>query len=232
MGLNNNTTSGGLSSKLTIVGGRFVLRGEEGTEGAESRDLTKVKNQGKTVWELKYKSLFGYITSGIITDGEYPGVDIMVEDGGDSYELNFPLDSRYLFDMIKRLPNMDMSKPVNIEVVEGKKKTRTGNPTYKLHLVQDGHQIHDYYIEWKKDSQGNNIHELLHGIPDAVEGRKGWSFEAQEDFLLCKFEEFFSDFQAPEVADDSPTDQVPAAVTDAGEPAEEAPADFEEPLPF
>lgn len=226
MGLSNETTEVITGTKLNIVGGKFTLRVNEGTEGAESRELTKGKNEGKTVWELKYSTLKANLVGGTIADGEYPGVDINLFDtmNGDSYTINFPLDSRYLYDFIKRLPMVDTSKEIDLQIHEGKKKTRTGNPTYNLFVFQDDKPIKDYYVEWKKDAEGKNKATMLHGMPDAEKGIKGWSFEKQEEFLLGKFEEFFNTF--------TPSEQAPVAGDDLPADGPDANDEFETDVPF
>ena len=192
MGLKNTTTPSSMTgTKLSIVGGKFTLRVQEGTDGAESRILTKGPHAGEAVYELKYPAIEGYIVNGGIIDGEYPGVDIEVEDGSESFVISFPLESRYLFELIKRLPNVNITEKVSIELQELSKKSRTGNPLYRLNVIQGGRQLQDFYTEWKKDETGKNVATLLHGMPDAEQTRKGWDFTKQEDFLLGKLEEFF-----------------------------------------
>ena len=205
MGLNTHTTNiAGVDSSLSIVGGKFTLRVSEGTDGAVSRKLTKGKNEGMEVWELKYPSISGLFISGAITSGEYPGVDITIGDDLESYTINFPLDSRYLYSFIKALPNVDTSREITIEILEGKRKTRQGNPTYYLRVVQDGKVVPDYYTEWKKDASGKNIPVMLHGMPEAEDTPRGISFMRQENWLLERLKEFLSDEPvAAEPEDDS-----------------------------
>ena len=211
---NETTPTTGNNTSLSIIGGKFSLRVDKDTPGAIPRKLTKGKNEGTEVWEMKYSTLIGHIAGGRITSGEFPGVEIDIVDykANDRYTINFPLDSRYLYDLIKRLPNVDTSSEVSLEVVEGKKKTRQGNPTYNLHVVQNGKALYDYYTEWKKDTSGKPVPTLLHGMPEPVHGPKGWSFEAQENWLLERFEELFADYKTPDcdipslTEDDTPPD--------------------------
>ena len=201
MGASNETTTQ-TGTKYTIVGGRFTLRVEEGTPGAESRTLTKGKNEGKTVWEIKYASLVDYyLVGGSIQSGEYPGADILLRDAGTGEEVTvtFPLDSRYLFDLIRALPVADTSKPFNLEMHEGKKKTRTGGPTYSLRIAQNGRLLSDYYTEWKKDASGKNVAHPLHGIPEPKNGPRGWNFTEVEDFLILELERMLADYAEPSV---------------------------------
>ena len=217
MALSNTTTNiSSFGTTLTIVGGKFTMRVEKGTPGAEPRTLTKGKNEGMEVWELKYKSLSGFLVGAEIVKGEYPGAEIRIADfrANDSYTIQFPLDSRYLYTFIKALPNIDTRKEVSLEIVQGKKKTKQGNPTYRLHVVQDGKLVKDYYTEWKKDASGKNVCHCINGMPDAEHTVRGWNFQRQEDWLLERFEEFFADYKAPTQEDagtvDIPDSEIPA----------------------
>lgn len=197
MGLNNQTTEQ-MGTKLSIVGGAFTIRVPEGTAGAEPRKLTKGKNEGKEVWELKYQSLSNvYLAAGTQVDGEYPGADVVFRDAdsGDEYTVNFPLDSGYLYQLIRSLPNVDTSKPFNIELHASKKKTKTGTVKHDLRLAQFGKLLGDFYVEWKKDAQGKNVPTPLHGIPEPKQGPRGWDWRDVEDFLLLQFQDFFDDYQ-------------------------------------
>lgn len=203
MALDNNqpTQSDSYGTKLTVIGGRWTLRCADGTPGSEQRELTKGDNAGTTVSEMKYTALSGHISGGRIVDGNFgksADVDLTDLKTGERYTVNFPLDSRYLFDFIKRLPNMDCSKDVRLEIVPHKtKRTMKGNPVYSLHAVQYGAIIPDHYVEWKRDGSGKPKANTVHGMPDAIHGARGWSFEAQEDWLIEKFIAFFEDYIAP-----------------------------------
>ena len=196
MGLSNNTTEQ-LGTKLSIVGGRFTLRVAENTAGAEPRTLTKGKNEGKEVWEMRYLSLEDVVlVGGKIVESEYPGVDVMLRDNqtDEDVTINLPLESRYLFDFIRHLPNLDEHSPFNVEMHESKKKTKQGDTMYNLRLVQFGTILPDYYVNWSKDEDGKNVATPLHGIPEPKHGIKGWDFRDVEEFLLEQFREFFDTF--------------------------------------
>lgn len=232
MGLSDKTTEQA-GTKLTIVGGKFTIRVQEGTEGAESRTLTKGKNEGKEVWELKYAALTDmYMIGGAITTGEYPGADIQLRDAstGDDVTVSFPLDSRYLFDFIRALPVADTSKPLNLEMHEGKKKTRTGGPTYNLKIAQNGRLLNDYYVEWKKDAQGKNVAVPLHGIPEPKNGPRGWDFRDVEDFLILELEKMLEDYSEPAIPYHVETGSVLESQPDDRPPVSDrdVPADFDE----
>ena len=227
MALSNTTTNvSSFGTTLNIVGGKFTMRVEKGTDGAESRTLTKGKNEGMEVWELKYKALSGFIVGAEITEGQYPSAEIRIADfrANDFYTIRLPLESRYLYTFIKALPNIDTSSEVSLEIVQGKKKTKQGNPTYNLHVVQNGKLVKDYYTEWKKESSGKPICSCINGMPDAEHTVRGWNFQRQEDWLLERFDEFFKSYDPP-TQDDAGTVVAPAA------DIEEEP-EYEDDIPF
>ena len=91
---------------VNIVGGKFAIRAKEGDEGAVSR---KNKNQ-ELVWERIYDSL-----TGIIVDVKVERVEalkaynyiIEVNDVGDVYYVNIPVDSRYGDSLAMKLPKIE-----------------------------------------------------------------------------------------------------------------------------
>lgn len=193
MGLDNNTTNNTFQgTSLSIVGGKFTIRVPEGTEGAESRELEKGKNAGTTIWELKYKSLEGLLVHGSIEDNEYIGktAKVVLEDGPETYQVDLSLESSYLYQLIKHLPNINPIDAVRIELHDFISK-KTGKQKILLNLYQNGNKIKNFFEEWKKDSSGKNVCHCLNGMPPPEETRKGLDWTKQEDFLLGKFEEFF-----------------------------------------
>ena len=196
MGLSNTITpvQGG-GHKISIVGGKWTLRVAEGTPGAESRKLTKGKNAGQQVYELKYSAIEGFIQSGRLTENEFIGLEaeVSLADGRDNYDISLPAESRYLKEFIKRLPNINPAETVRMELVlNPKRKTRTGGDCFNLHVLQNGRMVDDFYTDWKRGADGKPVATLKHGMPEAVKTRTGWDFKAQDEFLFDKFEEFFA----------------------------------------
>ena len=211
MGLGNTTTENEFfGTNLSIVGGKFTLRVEEGTDGAESRLLTKGKNEGKEVWELKYKTLEGKVISGILEENDMIGLQaivMIIDDEGENYEIKIPAESRYLKEMIKRLPNVDSTSTVKIELVQHKtKRTKTGGPVFNLHVVQNGRVLSDHFTKWN-----NQKPTAINGMPEAVEGRAGWDFKAQDEFLFEQFDKFFANVNEQPAPEASSSPATPSA---------------------
>ena len=236
MSLDNRTTeTDSYGTTLAIVGGKWTLRCAEDTPGAIERALTKGENEGKIVHELKYASLSGHLAGGRIVSGNYgktAEIDLIDYKTEDRYTVGMSLDSRYLFDFIKRLPNLDTSREIRLELVEHKtKRTKKGTPVHNLHAVQNERMVSDFYIEWKREPGEKAVPTLLHGLPEPIEGIKGWNFDSQEEFLLVKFEEYFAGYAVPESDIPPLPEEEPSVAEDTAGVA--TPADeYEDDIPF
>jgi len=196
MALTNNITMTAAGTSLSVVHGKWTMRVAEGTPGAAPRQLTKGKNEGQTVWEIGYSSVSGHIVHGALVESDLVGLtaELTLKDhkNNEEYKISLSADNRMLKDLIKRLPNIDSTKEVKLEIVKHPtKKTKTGGDVFNLHIIQDGRMIPDFYTKWSKVNGENKV-ERLHGLPDGVKTRTGWDFRAQDEFLLEKFEEFFA----------------------------------------
>ena len=216
------------NNSLSIIGGKFTKRVQEGTIGAISRKITKGKHEGETIYEVGYPTLSGFLASGNLVDNEQIGMQavIILKDADGEYELSFSAGvkemSQHLKAIIRSLPNIDPSKETFFSIKENpKKKTRTGNPVFNLGVYQDGHRVKDFYTEWHKNEKGENVCTNLNGLPDAEKLRDGtYDYRDQNEFLLMRFEEYFSDFSPVEV-------KQQAAHQEA-----DVPADEEDDAPF
>ena len=194
MGLSNTSPVQGNRNILTIVGGQFAKRCEATVEGAVARKLTKGKNEGKEVYELRYSNLSGYIQSGVIRETTYGlSIDVVISDEDDTFYVEFSSDSSHFKALASRLPNIDRMEPVALSLVPHKTKTTsTGNPVISMYVSQNGNLVDDYYVSWTKDeATGKFTAEHLNGLPDVKKTRKGYDFTDQDEFLLTAFETYF-----------------------------------------
>ena len=170
MGLSN--TSGGGKKYVTIVKGMWTLRVEEGTEGAQPRELTKGPNAGKTVFEKYYNTLSGMLVGGSINQGQF-GSDLclVLEVEGVEYTLQMPIPSDYFSSFAKCCASLDLDKEVVLGLGRDKQKDQPF-----MFIKQDGASVRSNYT---KDEPN--------GMPQwekkEVMGKTTWSHEAQDDFL-------------------------------------------------
>ncbi len=239
MGRSHNTTPD-LGDSLTIVHGKWTERVQEGTPGAVSRKLTKGKNEGSLVWELRWPTLDNlHLISGRFVQPEGFS-DEQVEltckdyDTGELFILSLPYDSKYLKTFIMCLPKLDTSRPFSLELHLGRGKTPSGDDKFNLRVVQEGVSLKTHHFqEWKKDEQGNNICLHHNGCPPPADNRdkRGGKldFSEQNNFLCQYLEDYLGGHVAvePEYASEPPPDAPPES-----EPAPDAVDPLDTEIPF
>ena len=117
---------------ITILGGKFCQRVEEGTEGAK----TRVNKVGNTVHEKFYESFTGKLINITVQDGDYGKTwNFSFQDKEDVYTLQLSYSNSFSTAFLKMLPNIDLTKEMKVspstKEVDGKKKN-------SLFINQDG----------------------------------------------------------------------------------------------
>lgn len=132
MGLGNN--EGGRF--VSIVGGRFCIRVPEGTAGAE----TRVNKLGKQVTEKYYDNFTGKLVGIRVTDGNYGKQwEFSFQDSGEIYKLQLGYTNSFAKNIIKMLPNVDLSK--EMKVSPQTKVEADGTKKSSIFINQDGKAI-------------------------------------------------------------------------------------------
>jgi len=203
MAKTDNTTPS-MGNSMSIVGGKWTERVQEGTEGATSRVLTKGKNEGSAVWEIGYSNLADVklVSAALETSEHIKGLqlNIVVQDvfTAEQYPLTMSATSKYAKAFISVLPNLNQELPFNLELHLARGKTATGADKYNLRVYQNGKALESAYIKWSKDANGENNHTMLLGCPDATQKRDGsWDFDAQNEFLWDALETFLKEDFVP-----------------------------------
>ena len=117
---------------ITILGGKFCQRVEEGTEGAK----TRVNKVGNTVHEKFYESFTGKLINITVQDGDYGKTwNFSFQDKEDVYTLQLSYSNSFSTAFLKMLPNIDLTKEMKVspstKEVDGKNKN-------SLFIYQDG----------------------------------------------------------------------------------------------
>lgn len=172
MGLHNE--SSGRQTFVTIVGGKFTIRLADGDDNpnAVERTLEKGPNAGKVVRELQFTHLDGVITGGEMHTSDF-GTDftLFMEDDGEAFKLQIPLDSQFFGQVAKRLPNLDPTLKVLFGLGWDKERQRNF-----LYIKQGEASIHMNYTK-------DNPNGMPPPIKKSVKGQEKWDFEDQENFL-------------------------------------------------
>lgn len=117
---------------ITILGGKFCVRVPEGTPGAVKR----VNKIGKTVYEVFYDSFTGKLMNIRTRDGEYGKTwEFDFKDGGEVYTLQLSYSNSYATNILKILPNVDLSKEMKVQPAQ---KIEDGKTKSSLFISQDG----------------------------------------------------------------------------------------------
>jgi hypothetical protein len=146
--------------------GKFHTTVEKDTPGAVLREYETSDGKKGSKHELVAQSITGKITNVSIYDGDF-GKSVQVTLGDNELILALSTNSNFGEDMMKKLPNIDVTKdvkfsPYSFEDEKGKK--RKG-----LTIYQDGNKIADYYHEKK----GDKIVEI-NGYPKVPKESKDW----------------------------------------------------------
>lgn len=224
MALSNHLTPD-IGDTMTAVAGKWRRRVQEGTPGAELRELTMGNNKGSTVWELGWPSLENvHLIGGKLIKNEQVGLqaEVIFKDFmcGETYVVSFGAKSRTLKTLIERLPNLDPDMAFNMELHPSRKKSASGATMYNLRVVQNGSSLESHYIKWHKDAQGNNVVECLNGCPEAVKDpvTEEWDFTEQTRFFLKVFKEYFDEYIPPHPNVDEITAYTPVKADDDDAP--------------
>lgn len=140
MGLNQNSNR----IYLSVADGKIIQRVKEGTPNA----IQRVTKNGKTVHEIKFGSLSGFLSAVSIKENEF-GKDWIfeIEDNGEVFNLQMMYNSRYATTFLNALlnPVVDLNLPITItpwsKEVDGKSKTavylKQGEEDIKWYFTKD-----------------------------------------------------------------------------------------------
>jgi hypothetical protein len=142
MGATPHTGGGG--NYYTVADGKLIKRVKEPTAFSKER-TTKT---GKQVHEEFYKDVSGRIVSATLRDGEY-GKDwqIRLEDAdGEASIVTMRHGSRYVTDLGKKLPNIDISREVVIAPYDFTDQ-QSGKRRSGLTITQGGAKVQPAYTK-------------------------------------------------------------------------------------
>lgn len=140
MGLQNSSNR----IYLSVADGKIIQRVKEGTPNA----IQRVTKNGKTVHEIKFGSLSGFLSGVSIKENEF-GKDWVfeIEDNGEVFNLQMMYNSRYATTFLNALlnPVVDLNMPITItpwsKEVDGKSKTtvylKQGEADIKWYFTKD-----------------------------------------------------------------------------------------------
>jgi len=187
MALGNN--SGASKKFVTIVGGKWVVKVDEGTEGA----VTRENKLGEIVHELQYSYVDGDIAGGRIKQGQFGStVELELVDDGEAYNVQIPVPAigqigDYFMTFGKACRNIDPTKKLFLGL--GFDKDR--NHSF-LYLKQEGQTVKSAFT--KEDPNGLPPWEKKTAM-----GKTVWNADLQNEFLYGEIQDFFASLGSTEV---------------------------------
>lgn len=171
--------------------GGFIVRCQEGDEGAFSRTITSGKNKGNIVWEKKYPYLDGHLVDAYIEPGEgqmSSSLVLKIHDKPSKMDIiiNCFANSRYAKGFYARCGNIKLSQPLILSPYSlPNQRNPAGANIVGWNMCQGG-QKKENIIQPTVDQDE---------IPKGVEkkkpgGGKVWDDEAQMEFLLDIFDKW------------------------------------------
>lgn len=208
MELKTNTQSADKTFLTILSDGKFHQRVDENTEGAVARTYKKdiLDSKGKktgeeedvTVHDLVFSEATGMITNMYFLKGQF-GENLIVEIDNDG-AISFNSNQSYGEQLLRKLPNIDLSKPVTLAPYNFAKN---GKSNKGVTVIQDGEKLQDYYFDYENKKSQN-------GLPEPkvkADGSVNWTiyFETVKEFLQEQVQPIFevNGFKAPEVNKDS-----------------------------
>lgn len=190
MALNKSDDKNYLS---VLADGKLHLTVPEGTEGAVKRSYETSDGKTGEKWEFVFKDVSGMITKVGFYEGDYgKQLQLTIEDGDEKpVVLSLSTSQNYGEDMMKKLLNIDLSKPVKLapySFTDDKGKLRKG-----ISVIQEEVKIKNYFYD---EAKGKNINGYPE--PKMPKGKKTLSkdewklyFMQARMFLIEKITEHF-----------------------------------------
>jgi hypothetical protein len=163
MGLGSNSTT--QRTYLSVGFGKIRQKQTNNKTKVDSQTPNAVMRKtqsGEESWALEHDFVTGVIEKIFYKEDEKYGnsFEVLIGDAIDNYSLGFTEDSRFWFDFMKKLPNIELSKEVKITIYDFEDK-KTGKRRAGVSVEQNDVKILSYYD--KKNDKGE--WELLHGYP-------------------------------------------------------------------
>lgn len=183
----------------TIKDGSFRLPSTEENKDAIRREYINPKtNQPGVAFELGFNALYGFIENvkfveNILKDGttlRSLNIVLGANEDGKSQIISVPIDSRYSADFLKRLPNVDVAREVQLRPYDYQDKSARRHIGFGVQHANDKgewlERVEDFFTE-VKEVGGTKVFSALNGFPEATEkDARNWKlyFMKVTEFLI------------------------------------------------
>jgi len=222
MGLKNTKFDGTYAS--IGADGSIRIPAQANEPGAVLREYELSDGTTGSKWEKIYTEISGKITGINFYDGDYGKVlNVILEDNDGKYSLSVSTQSNFAEDLMKKLPNIDLSSEVVIKPYSFDDK-KTGKNRKGCSVIQGENKITNFFIKDLEDGK----YEVANGyppVPNQTMDKEDWKiyFLHARKFLVSFIEQQIIPMVTPidkvdaEVASMEADEEVPMAE----EPSEE-----------
>lgn len=157
-----------------LADGKLHEKAEEGAEGAKKR--VHEKEDGTTIekWEFSYPGIVGTIGDIKFYDSDYGtniNIDIKDEDENE-FVLSLKASSRYGEAFMEALPNLDLTKEVDITVYSFPDKNNKDRKIQGMTIKQDDEKIRSYFSQYDEETKTWSNPIKGYPVPDPVKSKK------------------------------------------------------------
>lgn len=186
-----------------LADGKIHVTVPEGTEGSVVRKYKTSDGTEGTKTELVYSELIGKITNVEFREGNFGRtIQVTVIDGEEKpVVLSMSTSSNYAEDLMKKIINVDLEKPVKISpysFVDDKKKSKKG-----ITIFQGDKKLTNYFYDSEKKKN-------INGYPEPKKLKKPLSkdqwklyFAEAREFLVEQVSKHFNITEPVEATDDA-----------------------------
>jgi hypothetical protein len=158
---------------LSISNGKVCRRHKEPGKDFEGKDFVKVTTkEGKSHYEEQYDQISGIVTGVKLKENPFGGNNVVITiKDEDVYQIEVGEDSSYARDLVGKLINADLSKPVTIKpfffkrIVNNKEKKTAGVTLYD----SQGNKIESAFMRSIALPDGSFKKEYYNGYPEFPE---------------------------------------------------------------
>lgn len=198
----------------SVIDGTFRRRVADDTPGAVKRDYETSDGAKATKYEMVIDSLEGYIRDIGIFDGEYGrNLQIKLDPNakGISPQIQLSIETTYGEDALKKLPNVDFTKPVKFRPFAFTDQTN-GREIRGIEVSQNGEKYKNYFWDAETKTPKNGL-----PVPDGDVSRftkDDWKihFLSVRKFLVG----YFNDTIRPRFEQEVKQQSVDVPSTEAG----------------
>jgi hypothetical protein len=191
MGLNKSDKFEGTYVSI-LADGKLHVAAKEGDEGAVKREYETSDGVKGEKWEHQYADISGMITKVAFFEGKFgTSLNVSIKDENDTeYILSTGASSKFGEDIMKKLPNVDMKKPVKFAPYAFEDE-KTGKKRQGVTVYQDDVKLTNFYYNATTKKNVNGYPDFPKDISKLLkEGKKvptaKWKlyFGAANQFLI------------------------------------------------